>query len=65
MSSMARSVDFVEVSLRDLRHEIEGRETLVDETAERVRAVERMVRVSRGWQQQAEVAIKSILKEVG
>ena len=43
VSSMARSVDFLEVSLRDLRHEIEGRGNLVDETAERVRAVKRMV----------------------
>ena len=65
VSSMARSVDFLEVSLRDLRHEVEGRGNLVDETAERVRAIERMTRVSRGWQQEAEVAIKSILKKVG
>ena len=65
VSSMARSVDFLEVSLRDLRHEVEGRGNLVDETAERVRAIERMTRVSRGWQQEVEVAIKSILKKVG
>ena len=65
VSSMAGNVEFLEVSLRDLRHEIEGRGNLVDETAERVRAVERMMRVSRGWQQEAEAAIKSVLEKVG
>ena len=65
VSSMTRSVQVVDVSLRDLRHEVEHREDLVDQTAERVQNVERMMRVSRNWQSHADVAIKSILKKVG
>ena len=64
VSSMTRSVQVVDVSLRDLRHEVEHREDLVDQTAERVQNVERMMRVSRNWQSQAEEAIKSIQKKV-
>ena len=65
VTSMARNVGFMEASLRDLRHEVEGRNALVGEIAERVRAVERMVEVSRGWQQDAEAAIKSISEDLG
>ena len=65
VTSMARNVGFMETSLRDLRREVEGRNALVGEIAERVRAVERMVEVSRGWQQDAEAAIKSISEDLG
>ena len=65
VTSMARNVGFMEASLRDLRREVEGRNALVGEIAERVRAVERMVEVSRGWQQDAEAAIKSISEDLG
>ena len=58
--SMTESMDATEVSLRNLRHEVERREDLVDQTAERVRAIERMVKVSRKWQSKAEEAIKDI-----
>ena len=58
--SMTESMDATEVSLRNLRHEVERREDLVDQTAERVRAIERMVKVSRKWQSKAEEAIKDL-----
>ena len=58
--SMTESMDATEVSLRNLRHEVERREDLVDQTAERARAIERMVKVSRKWQSKAEEAIKAI-----
>ena len=60
VSSMSESVDATEVSLRNLCHEVERREDLVDQTAERVRAIERMAKVSRKWQSKAEEAIKDI-----
>ena len=60
VSSMTESMDATEVSLRNLRHEVERREDLIDQTAERVRAIERMVKVSRKWQSKAEEAIKAI-----
>ena len=65
VSSLIKDVDSAECVLRHLRHGIAIREGLIGDAAERVRAMEEVMRVSRNWQSHADVAIKSILKKVG